>query len=212
MAATDGWPDDRTPEYAHRGSRSRMSGSRPADSRVEARVELSLGDAHVHRGGPQGPATRMSASRARRRGGAARSNALRRRDGTVFALGGLDRVRIGRDRAIVVSVRMIQGRHEKVLSGSCLARARRSAHGELCDPRCNQPGLRACSSLREPIEYVIRGTDPNLGPRILTRMRADGAAPGTRQGIWTTWRPSCQRSSLSRYLPIHVESTRTRPS
>jgi hypothetical protein len=83
---------------------------------TEARVELSLGDAHVL-GIASGPATRGSSLELAAE--ACLRAAVRFVEETVsFALGGLDRVRIGRDQVVVVVVRMIQGRSEKILSGS----------------------------------------------------------------------------------------------
>ncbi len=83
---------------------------------TEARVELSLGKAHVL-GIAAGPATRGSSLELAAT--ACLRAANRFAPATItFALGGLDRVRIGRDEIVTVVVRMIQGRTEKVLSGS----------------------------------------------------------------------------------------------
>jgi hypothetical protein len=82
----------------------------------EARVELSLGDAHIL-GMARGPATRGSSLELAAE--ACLRAAVRFVEEMVtFALSGLDRVRIGRDEVVVVTVRMSQGRNEKVLSGS----------------------------------------------------------------------------------------------
>jgi hypothetical protein len=82
----------------------------------EARVELSLGDAHIL-GIARGPATRGSSLELAAEA-CLRAAARFTEETVTFALGGLDRVRIGRDEIVVVVVRMIQGRTEKVLSGS----------------------------------------------------------------------------------------------
>jgi hypothetical protein len=81
-----------------------------------AQVELSLGDTHIV-GMSDGPATRS--------GGldlvaeaclAAVGQFLS--DPVSFSLGGVERIRVGRDEVIVVLVRFVQGRSEKTLSGS----------------------------------------------------------------------------------------------
>ncbi|HWN80764.1 MAG TPA: hypothetical protein VNM87_01590 [Candidatus Udaeobacter sp.] len=81
-----------------------------------AQVELSLGDQHIV-GMSEGPATRA--------GGleivgeaclAAASQFLA--DPVSFSLGGLERLRVGRDEVFVVLVRFVQGRSEKTLTGS----------------------------------------------------------------------------------------------
>jgi hypothetical protein len=107
------------------GGRRRERGERLAFENVrvetsgletEARVELALGAAHVL-GIAAGPATRGSSLELAAE--ACLRAAVRFVEESVsFALGGLDRVRIGRDLVIVVVVRMIQGRTEKVLTGS----------------------------------------------------------------------------------------------
>jgi hypothetical protein len=84
--------------------------------RSRAQVELSLGDRHIV-GMSEGPATRA--------GGleivgeaclAAASQFLS--DPVSFSLGGLERLRVGRDEVFVVLVRFVQGRTEKTLTGS----------------------------------------------------------------------------------------------
>jgi hypothetical protein len=87
-----------------------------AGLRSRAQVELALGDRHIV-GMAEGPATRS--------GGlelvaeaclAAASQFLA--DPVSFSLGGLERLRVGRDDVFVVLVRFVQGRGEKTLTGS----------------------------------------------------------------------------------------------
>jgi hypothetical protein len=88
-----------------------------ADLETRARVELALGDAHVL-GIAGGPATRASAY------DLAAEACLRAAhrfvvEPVAFALSGVERVRIAREEVLVVTVRIIQGRQEKVLTGAC---------------------------------------------------------------------------------------------
>jgi hypothetical protein len=120
--------------------------------RSRAQVELSLGERHIV-GMADGPATRS--------GGlelvaeaclAAASQFLA--DPVSFSLGGLERLRVGRDEVLVVLVRFVQGRSEKTLTGSSA---------------CDQDDLRSVAyaaldalnrtfaslRLREPEEFVL---------------------------------------------------------
>ena len=83
---------------------------------TEARVELSLGESHVL-GIASGPATRGSSLELVATACLRAANRFAG-DSITFALAGLERVRIGQDEIVTVVVRMIQGRTEKVLSGS----------------------------------------------------------------------------------------------
>jgi hypothetical protein len=72
-----------------------------------------------------------------------------------FSLGGLERVRVGRDEVIIVLIRFIQGRSEKALTGSsaCEHDDLRSATYATLDAI-----NRIFSNLRhrEPVEYVLQ--------------------------------------------------------
>lgn len=126
---------------------------RSAGLKSEAEVELSLGDARLV-GMASGPATRGSVLELVAE--ACLEAAGQFVDEPIsFSLGGLERVRAGRDEILVVLVRFIQGRTERALSGSSI---------------CDQDDLRSVayatldainrtfSNLRhrEPIEYVLR--------------------------------------------------------
>jgi hypothetical protein len=125
--------------------------------RSEARVELSLGGARVL-GTLIGPATRGNALELI--AGACLTAASQFVDDPVsFSLGGVEEVRVGRDRVLVVLVRFIQGRNERALTGSS---------------PCDQDDLRSVAyatldainrtfaSLRhrEAVEYVLRTENP----------------------------------------------------
>jgi hypothetical protein len=87
--------------------------------RTEAQVELSLGDVHVL-GSAEGPATRGSVLELVAEACLAATTQLVD-EPVSFSLGGLERVRVGRDEVLIVVVRFIQGRSEKALTGSSLA-------------------------------------------------------------------------------------------
>ena len=119
----------------------------------EARVELHLGEAHVL-GIARGPATRTSSAELVAE---ACLQAAERfiEDPVVFALGAVDRLRLGRDRVIVVSVRLLRGREEKLLTGSCPGESddQRAVAYATLDALNRTFGL---LSVREPVLYVVR--------------------------------------------------------
>jgi hypothetical protein len=123
----------------------------------EAQVELSLGDTHVV-GTASGPATRGSVLELVA-GACLEATGQFVEEPVSFSLGGLERVRIGRDEVFVALVRFIQGRSERALAGSSV---------------CDQDDLRSVayatldainrtfSNLRhrEAVEYVLRSEIP----------------------------------------------------
>ena len=84
--------------------------------KTEAQVELSLGETHVL-GSAEGPATRGSVLDLVAEA-CLDATAQLIDEPVSFSLGGLERVRVGRDEVVIVLVRFIQGRSEKALTGS----------------------------------------------------------------------------------------------
>ncbi len=125
--------------------------------RTEAQVELSLGGTHVI-GSAEGPATRGSVLDLVAEA-CLNATAQLIAEPVSFALSGLERLRVGRDEVIVVSVRFVQGRSEKVLAGSspCEQDDLRSATYATLDAI-----NRIFSNLRhqEAVEYVLRSETP----------------------------------------------------
>jgi hypothetical protein len=124
---------------------------------TEAQVELSLGGARVL-GTASGPATRGSGLELAAEA-CLRAAAQFIEDPVSFSLGGLERVRVGRDEVIVVLVRFIHGRHEKALTGSSPSdpdELRAVAYATLDAINRTFSNLRQ----REPVEYVLRAEVP----------------------------------------------------
>jgi hypothetical protein len=133
---------------------------RTEELRSEAQVELSLGDTHVM-GTASGPATRGSVLELVA-GACLEAAGQFVEEPVSFSLGGLERVRIGRDEILVVLVRFIHGRSERPLSGSSI---------------CDQDDLRSVAYAtldainrtfsklrhREPVEYVLHSELPSTG-------------------------------------------------
>ncbi len=123
---------------------------------TEASVELSLGGARVV-GVLSGPATRGSALELVA-GACLQAATQLIKTPVSFSLGGLERMRLGRDRVVVVVVRFVQGRTERVLTGSSPSDpgdVRAAAYATLDAINRAFAGLQ----VREPIEYIVRGEE-----------------------------------------------------
>jgi hypothetical protein len=84
--------------------------------RSRAQVELSLGETHIV-GIADRPATRTGGLEVVAEACLAAATQFLA-DPVSFSLGGLERIRVGRDEVFVVLVRLVQGRSEKTLTGS----------------------------------------------------------------------------------------------
>jgi hypothetical protein len=87
-----------------------------AGLKSRAQVELALGDQHIV-GMAEGPATRSGGLELVAEACLSAATQFLA-DPVSFSLGGLERLRVGRDEVFVVLVRFVQGRGEKTLSGS----------------------------------------------------------------------------------------------